>query len=303
MSARRSLYFHPWLLIVETVLLFLPLFFFSRQHFLRPPRVEEEQVLFQGIKYKRQALSFPRPLMLHLVEIDLTAPGLKVFVTPGKPTEDLTETNARTTSEFLREFKLQLAINASYFYQFREKTPWDYYPYRGDRVNVSGQGISNGEIYSAAETKFPALCFAANNRARIASNGICPPETLHAIAGYHLLLNEGKPVRETSSVSHNLKPYPCVVAAIDKNGTKLWLMAIDGKQPAYSEGVTIAELTAIAKELNAQTAINLDGGGSTTLVMESQGKAKILNAPIHAKVPMNERPVANHLGFFALPSQ
>jgi hypothetical protein len=45
------------------------------------------------------------------------------------------------------------------------------------------------------------------------------------------------------------------------------------------------------------TAINLDGGGSSTLVIENvQGRPQILNAPIHASIPGVERPVGNHLG-------
>ena len=77
------------------------------------------------------------------------------------------------------------------------------------------------------------------------------------------------------------------------------MIVVDGKQPLYSEGVTIAELTGIVQSLGAYTALNLDGGGSTTLVMTKNGKPKLLNAPIHTKLPMHERPVANHLGFYA----
>jgi exopolysaccharide biosynthesis protein len=75
------------------------------------------------------------------------------------------------------------------------------------------------------------------------------------------------------------------------------LIIVDGKQPFYSEGVTLRELAAIAIDLGANTALNLDGGGSTTLVIADGLETKILNSPIHNKIPMNERPVANHLGF------
>ena len=76
--------------------------------------------------------------MIHIVTIDLEAPGLKLFVTPGEQSAvtDGMETVARTTSEFLKTFELQLAVNAGYFYPFREKTPWNTYPHPGDRVNV-----------------------------------------------------------------------------------------------------------------------------------------------------------------------
>ena len=247
----------------------------------------------------------PRPFILHIVTIDLTAPGVGVLVTPGKPTpddrqpNDNRETNARTTSEFVREFKLQLAINANYFYPFREYSPWDFYPRRGEKVSVMGQAISQGFIYSKAESNWPVLCFDANNRAQILKSGECPKSTVQAVAGNSILVELGAPVAISPDLLKNDKPYSQVAVAIDRTGQKLWLILIDGKQPLYSEGVTLAELTEIVMELGADTALHLDGGGSTTLVVANRSSPQVLNAPMHTKLPMRQRPVANHLGFFA----
>ena len=44
-------------------------------------------------------------------------------------------------------------------------------------------------------------------------------------------------------------------------------------------------------------AIELDGGGSATLVTEGEdGQPEVLSSPIHQRIPGRERPVANHLG-------
>lgn len=294
------------LLAAGTCLLALPILLYGQLHFSRPARINQERRLFQGIVYKSDLRVTPRPLAIHIVTIDLTAPGIKVQVTPGTPTvgkqEITTEINALTTSEFLKKFKLQLAINASFFYPFREVTPWDYYPQSGNRVNVVGLAIANGSDYSQLEQSFPALCFNASNQAQILAQGECPKGTMHGIAGNQLLIADGKPVNLNSSkITDQNKPYARAAVAIDKQGKKLWLIAIDGKQPLYSEGVTSAELTKIIQDLGAESAINLDGGGSTTLVAATDNQPSLLNAPIHTKIPMRERPVANHLGFFALP--
>lgn len=76
---------------------------------------------------------------------------------------------------------------------------------------------------------------------------------------------------------------------------------VDGKQRFYSEGMTMAELTQFAQQLGVEAALNLDGGGSTTLAIDTRSGVKVLNAPIHTKVPMRERAVANQLGFYANP--
>lgn len=97
------------------------------------------------------------------------------------------------------------------------------------------------------------------------------------------------------------KPYARSIAALDPTGTTLWLIVVDGKQPDYSEGATLADIEQLIKQIGADIALNLDGGGSTTLVTSTRSGAKLLNAPIHGKWPMNERPVATHLGIYASP--
>ena len=289
-------YTKPWLVTAVISLLILPFLFYAGSHLLRPPRTNLKTTLFQGIVYQRLARSLPRNYMLHIITLDLTAPEIGVLVTPGMPTPDDREVRAMTTSEFVKEFKVQLAINANFFYPFREDNPWDFYPHSGDKTNVLGQAISQGVTYSPAQADWPGLCFDANNIAQIIESGKCPNGTSQAVAGRQILVNRGKGV--DGILYDDYKPYARMAVGSDRSGQKLWLIAVDGKQPHYSEGVTLAELRDIFIELGADMAVNLDGGGSTTIVVSDRG-IRLLNAPIHTKLPMRERPVANHLGFFA----
>jgi exopolysaccharide biosynthesis protein len=276
-----------------TALLLLPLIVYGRLHFLRPPRTNEQQTLFPGIEYSREARSKPRPVMLHVVTIDLKTSGLKIIISP-KPN------NALTTSDFLRKFKVKLAINASYFAPFHENTPWDYYPHTGDLVNPIGEVIVNGDRYSLPLPKWSVLCISQGNIAKILDERTCPQGTIDAVTGREILVENGRPTSEIFG-SDEEKPYPRVAVGVDRSGKKLWLIVVDGKQPLYSEGVTKVELAKLIAELGIDRALNLDGGGSTTLVMAANNGAKVLNAPIHAKLPTHERPVANHIGFYTIP--
>ncbi len=299
MSNRHRIKPKSLFLVIAITLLILPLLLYTQFHFRRPPGTNIEIPLFQGIDYYRQARTNPRPYMLHVVSIDLTVPGIKVMVTPGLSNSNEWKTNARTTEAFLKEFKLKLAVNASYFFPFQEHTPWDFYPHSGDKTNVVGQAISESLVYSPAQSKWPVICFNSNQKAQIIESGKCPKDTVNGVAGRPILVANGVPVSLDDFA--NDKPYARLAVAIDKLGTKLWLIVIDGKQPFYSEGVTLAELSKIVVELGADRALNLDGGGSTTLVIADGSSARLLNAPIHTKLPMRQRPVANHLGFYALP--
>jgi Phosphodiester glycosidase len=280
-------------------ILLAPILIYNTPYFSRPAQTNEVRSLFQGIGYRREFRSNPRPVLIHTVSIDLKAPGIGIFVTPGTATPDLTETNARIATEFLKEFKLQLAVNANFFYPCVEEAPWNYYPRSGDRVNNVGHAISKGQAYSQPESHFPALCFDTNNRAQIIENGTCPQGTAHAVAGDTVLVKNGKALAQSKEKSKDDKPYPRTVVAIDKTGEKLWFILADGKQRLYSEGLKLSEITEVSMQLGADTVLNLDGGGSVSLAIASPSGAKLLNAPIQNKIPMQQRPISNHLGFYA----
>jgi hypothetical protein len=211
------------------------------------------------------------------------------------------ELPARTTSEFLSEFQLQLAINANFHYPSRSNGLWDSYPDTGDMVNVVGQAISNGSQYSLGESKWPVLCFRGDKRAQIFESGKCPSGTEQAVAGSATLVAGGQLVTVDKNSPDSDGLYPRTVAAIDRSGKKLWLIIVDGRQPHYSDGVTLPELSKIVMELGVDTAINLDGGGSTTLVVSDRNEPSLLNSPVRNRIPMRQRPVANHLGIYAQP--
>lgn len=58
---------------------------------------------------------------------------------------------------------------------------------------------------------------------------------------------------------------PRTMAGIGRRG-QLILVTVDGRQPGYSDGATLVEGAALMRALGAVSALNLDGGGSTTMV-------------------------------------
>ena len=108
-----------------------------------------------------------------------------------------------------------------------------------------------------------------------------------------MLVEKGKPVAGLDSTT--LQPR----TAVGTNGNGRWMVMIvvDGRQPGYSEGCTLKELAdMLIKFGGVYNAINLDGGGSSSMVIEKDGKADLLNSPIEDGIAGRERKVANHLG-------
>ena len=77
--------------------------------------------------------------------------------------------------------------------------------------------------------------------------------------------------------------------AVGINGRGEWVfVVVDGRQPGVSVGMTLEELTELMLSLDCRYAINLDGGGSTTMFLNGS----VVNSPSDVS---GERPVADAL--------
>jgi hypothetical protein len=261
-------------------------------HRTRPAPITE--ALFVGVTHTRTLRDAPRPVIIDLVTVDVDAPGLGFFVTPGDPAAAL-PLAARTASEFLGEFHVQVAVNGDFFSPWHSSNPVDFYPHRGDPVAVDGYACSAGTCYG--RVKNPAertLRFSKGERPSFTSP---LEEAWNAVSG-EPLIDEGE-VRIASF--HDItKLHPRSAVGLDRLENRMFVVVIDGRQPGYSEGATLPELAAVLLAAGAWNAINLDGGGSTALVVEgASGGAVLLDSPIHTRIPGRERPVGNHLGIRA----
>lgn len=242
-------------------------------------------------------------MVIHVVTVNLRQPGLSMLVTPGDPDAELPLT-ARTTSHFLKEFDLQLAINGDAFTPWRSNSLLDYYPKAGDPVTPLGFSASKGIIYAQDLYNHPTLYISRSNTARFNSP---PGKIYNAISGNPILVLQGKPAvggkdnpLSQSEDAPAETSQPRTAIGLDKNNRRLFIVVVDGRQPGYSEGATLNELAQILIEAGAYTAMNLDGGGSTALVKQgSLGQAVLLNSPIDNHIPGRERNVGNHLGIYA----
>lgn len=91
--------------------------------------------------------------------------------------------------------------------------------------------------------------------------------------------------REKMLPTFSTDRHPRTAIATLADGRAL-LVVVDGRQPALSVGMSLAELARLLLELGAREAMNLDGGGSTAMVV----KGNVVNHPSDAT---GERPVSD----------
>lgn len=112
-----------------------------------------------------------------------------------------------------------------------------------------------------------------------------------AIGGNYVLVRDGV-AQQIADAS--LAPRTAVGFSAD--GKTMYLLTVDGRQ-ADSRGVTLTEMGVMMRDLGARQALNLDGGGSSTLLAREPGAAsvQIENQPSDGGL----RPVPNGLAIYA----
>lgn len=258
----------------------------------RPLQVPTKERLFDGVNYARYVRWSPRPLMIHVITVDMRqGANMRLLVTPPDDKGSQYPLRARTTSQFLQEFGVQIAVNGDGFSPWWSNSIVDYYPHEGDPVAPRGTAVSGGKIYWTSREAVPTLYM--TSRGLFSFDPPARPD--NAISGETLLLAGGNLMPGLD----NSVTQPRTAVGYSKNGRYLYLVVVDGRQPFYSEGMTVQELARLMLSIGAQYAMDLDGGGSSTMVVQGRdGKPRVLNSPIDQRIPGRERPVANHLGIF-----
>ena len=89
-----------------------------------------------------------------------------------------------------------------------------------------------------------------------------------AVASGPVLIDDGVTATYAEGIEGWKKFYnrrhPRTLMGMDADGG-VWFVVVDGRFPGKAEGMTIAELTDLAGRLGLVEALNLDGGGSSTL--------------------------------------
>jgi hypothetical protein len=112
-----------------------------------------------------------------------------------------------------------------------------------------------------------------------------------AVGGFPIL-RDGAPLPDLD----NTVSAPRTAAGVSADGRRFFLITLDGRAE-LSGGLTVQELALQLESMGAAFGVNLDGGGSSTIVTRLPGQPSVTvdNNPSDG----SERPVANGIGVFS----
>ena len=237
-------------------------------------------VLGGSLTHAAERATRPYPGVTHLHRTDHAQDYHLVLVAPRamEVVSSDQEHAWSVVSEFARRTGAQIAINANFF----------------SKTESCGLTAGEGRLWTAVYAGCPmTMAFFRDGTSsiftgRLRKDGALSPAIglVAAVSGRPRLVEDSKPsptLERFASIRH-----PRTALGLKRDGTLVILVA-DGRREG-ALGLTGPEMSEILLNALVIDAINLDGGGSTTLFIEAEGG--VLNRPSDG----HERVVVNQLG-------
>ncbi|MEM7626779.1 MAG: phosphodiester glycosidase family protein [Planctomycetota bacterium] len=254
--------------------------------------------------------ALPREVVADVLVIDPTAPGIDFTLQPDNG-EKPGEVTRITTRALVDALGAQIGVNGDFY---DTKPPYEHEPpdFFTDVIHLN---VAEGRPYSHNYAPGrPVFNLDEDNRGRVliagaagTHNTVEDVSLFNAIGGNQRLVADGKNVTPDDQYANALNPHTALGVTY---GGKILIMTVDGRQDSYSRGLRTGEMAdLLIGHFDAKDVLNLDGGGSTTLVFDDTDdgvrNARIINSPSDgatAQTPGTERLVANSLVVFAKPN-
>lgn len=231
-------------------------------------------------------------MKIFIFEVDLSEPTISIKASSpyDKPAHAMQEMTLQATYVDKEGHKVWGAINADFFNMSTGEPRGVFYK---DGVALRTKFDSGTRSFFAILKDGTPLVAPSTDYASIAAE----KEIKEAVGGSVTLVTNGNVVKHSDTT---IEPRTCI--GISEDGKKIYLLAVDGRNFWYSNGMEFEELGECMKAMGAHNSINLDGGGSTSFVIRNTpsfdaDRFELRNWPTDGGGI--ERPVANGLLFIS----
>ena len=244
------------------------------------------EVVSSGIT-RHYVYSSAGPWAIHVLDVALDKCNAAVAVKGADSAAVRIKTSTMLTALAARQ-KVLGGVNADFF-SLANGTP----------TNLL---IVDGRMFTPP-SKMPVLAFDSSGVPHIGtftqeSGTLRPFYPREAVGGRPIIVRDSALLSNLDSaggVAFASARHPRTAAGIARNGRRLILAVVDGRQAPYSDGMSLRELGTLMLALGARDAINLDGGGSSTFVFADNSKGAALQIANKPSDKEGERTVGDAL--------
>jgi hypothetical protein len=218
---------------------------------------------------------------VHLVSVDLGRCDIAVEILPAGDPPPGTDARGRVSALAAGAEGVIAAVNGDFFTPEGRPLGWEVVKgvesSRARRAAFAWSGTEGPWVGNAPDAPMD------------------PP--MAAVGGYPVLVRAGLVADDLTGADRPTSTeerHPRTGVGFDAERGALWLVVVDGRREGYSDGMSLLEMADLLIALGVDGALNLDGGGSSTMVL---GVTPV-NRP---SGPEGERPVANALAVVHRP--
>lgn len=238
---------------------------------------QESQDEVQSASFSLTLFGVPATLSIARYPID----KLRTYIV------DCQDSLAVKTSVTAAKYDAAAAVNGSFF-DMKHLTPVTYFYSEGREIYSGAPGNTN--------VSGGLLCIGNDGhdvtmvRADTINYVNLKKHYDQILAAGPLLVQDGRTCAIDTTIRFNLQKAPRTV--IGRSSNYVWMIVIDGRFPEHAVGTTIPQTAKICVWLGLEQALNLDGGGSSTLWISDVG---VINHPYdnHCWDHAGERRVPN----------
>lgn len=198
-------------------------------------------------------------MSMFIFEVDLTDPNISIEASSpkNKPAYAMQPMTMQATYVDADGHKVWAGVNAD-FYNMSTGEPRGIFYKKGTAIRTK---FDSGErSFFAIMSDGKPLVAKSTEYADVIANGTIT----EAVGGSVTLVSSGVVVKHADTT---IEPRTCI--GVSEDQTKVYILAIDGRNFWYSNGMEFEELGKCMKALGSHNSINLDGGGSTTFFIRN----------------------------------
>lgn len=244
---------------------------------------EDSYQLVDGIHIVDVTFTYCRkPTRMLIAEIDLTK---DVTISVSTP-DNLDEVGSKLQTVAEQAMCAEKAGKHVYL-----ATNGDYF---SESTTAAGTWIPGGLVYKDGKALWTTPGYEADHAFYILKDGTAHISTIEefkeneanvmsALSGWQRMMIDGEPVKKFSVNDNAMDFHPRTFVGVSEDNLKVQLFVLDGRQPNYSNGMRLEDMILLCQGAGCYQALNLDGGGSTTMVKRTetggQVSFELMNTP------------------------